>query len=118
MTRDELTIGQKVLYRGEVVTVVEITRQRVFIDDGGSLPDVVSARSLRPYVEAERQAEEPAGDFVLEYVPHDIRGEMLAIGQEAGSDATPARWGVLDYVAAAAGLVAWVGLHGLIATIV
>lgn len=121
MKRDELHPGMEVNYKRQRGTVVRVTRCRVFVllDDGSRLPEIVSPRALQPAPKAVETPEPvESGDVVLEYVPHDVRAELLAL---AASDAQQARvrprWGWLDVAAAAAAVLAWGGLHALISTL-
>lgn len=95
----DIHVGQTVQYRGELVRVVKVTRQRVFIDDGGELPDIVSPRALQP-AEAELTAPQAMYVEACRWRP---------------SERPERTWQPLDYVAAAASVFAVGSLHWLIA---
>lgn len=97
MKMDEITLNQKVVYKGQVGTVTKITRSRVFVHIEDTLPEIVNARSLRAYVETETATVDD-DDLTLEYVPHAIRAELLDLANEPAPE--PVRnWNWVDTTA-------------------
>lgn len=125
MQRSEIQVGQKVIYRKQLCTVSRLLGYKVFVVDPSGYEDLVSPRSLHSVVEltVEHVDSEPAIVLAGEATkPPVVQG--LTVPQWAWVTACDAvngrhdiersKWQPLDYVAAAAGIVGFVGLNWII----
>lgn len=117
MKINEVKIGQKVTWKKQTGTVVDVTRCRVYVAIGGRLPEVVSARSLKPHVDPKVDDLQAA---VCEMVEVGLGSDHLDADFDVEVAAAPkaSRWNAADLVAAAGLVLANAGLFALVESII